>query len=650
MMPVGGWAGPVGQRGGPGPFTGIPPELLDGVRRIEDSEAPRPPSEATFSQQPPPQRRLTLMSTLRGHGALLLGAAACIVVFSVSQQAGPRLIQWAIDKGMTPPGDYGVLTRASLLFLASVAIAVLTQRWQVQLTGRLAARVMHELRVRLFDHLQRLSLDFYTREKAGVVMSRMTSDIENLQQLLQDGIAQFAVQLLTMAVIVAILFSVNVELAAITVLIIVPTLSALSWWFQRSAQFGFVRVRDRLASVIAHLAETLQGIRVVIAHDRGAVNRLHHAQITHRYWQANDYTARISAIYGPSTQLISFLAQAALLGIGGRMVSNGQLSVGELVAFFLYLNRFFAPIQLLTQQYSILQQGQAALVKLRELLAQQPSVREAPDSATLPPITGELIVDDVTFGYDPDRPVLHEIDIRIEPGQLVAFVGPTGAGKSTIAKLVTRFYDPTAGRILIDGFDIRQVSLHSLRHQVGVVPQEPFLFSGTVRENLAFGRPQATDEELMDAARRLGAEQILDRLPDGLDTVVQERGQSLSSGERQLLALIRAFIANPRILVLDEATSNMDGRSEAIIEQAMHELFAGRTALVIAHRLSTAARADLIVVVRDGRIVERGSHEELLALDGHYADMYLAWMRQRARRTARDAEGGGAHGDAGTAT
>jgi ATP-binding cassette subfamily B protein len=630
MMPVGGFSGPM-QRGGPGPFTGIPPELQAGVAAIEETEPAREPSQLAFSQQPPAApRRLTLGNLLRGHRALLAGAALSIVVFSVSQQVGPRLIEWAIDDGMVPPARHSVLVEASLLFLASVLVAVLAQRWQVQVTGRLAARVMHGLRVRVFDHLQRLSLDYYTREKAGVVMSRMTSDIENLQQLLQDGLAQFAVQLLTMAVIIVILFSINAALAAITVLMIVPTLTALSWWFQHAAQFGFVRVRDRLASVIAHLAETLQGIRVVIAHDRGTVNERDHQAITHRYWQANDYTARISAIYGPSTQLISFIAQAVLLGVGGRMVAQGSLQVGELIAFFLYLNRFFAPIQLLTQQYSTLQQGQASLTKLRELLAEAPSAPEPPNAGVLAPIRGQLTLRHVSFGYSPDRLVLHDVDLQIEPGQMVAFVGPTGAGKSTIAKLVSRFYDPVAGQVLIDGQPIDAITLDSLRRQVGVVPQEPFLFSGTVRENLAFGRPSATDAELLAAVRRLGAQGILDRLPDGLDTIVQERGQSLSSGERQLIALIRAFIANPRVLVLDEATSNMDGRSEAIIEQAMHELFAGRTALVIAHRLSTAARADVIVVVRDGRLVEAGSHRELIAADGYYAEMFRAWTSQRA--------------------
>ncbi|HEY2654366.1 MAG TPA: ABC transporter ATP-binding protein, partial [Solirubrobacteraceae bacterium] len=480
-------------------------------------------------------------------------------------------------------------------------------------------------RVRVFAHLQRLGLDFYTDEKAGVIMTRMTSDIENLQQLLQDGLAQLAVQALTMIVIAAILFTLNVELTLITLALVVPLLTAGSLWFRKSSEEGYSRVRDGIAGVLGDLSESLHGMRTIAAYNRQRWNVIAHRNVVGSYRDANDYTAQINAIYGPGTQLLGYLGQGALLAIGGNMVVQHQLSIGSLVAFFLYLNRFFAPIQLLVQQYNTFQQGQSSVAKLRTLFATVPSTPEAPDAAELAPIEGEILFDDVTFGYDPATPVLREIDLRIAPGETVAFVGQTGAGKSTLAKLITRFYDPDRGRVLIDGHDLRGVTIESLRRQLGVVPQEPFLFAGSLRYNIAFAKPDAPDDEVWEAIDAVGLRDVVERMPNGLDTVVHERGQSLSSGERQLIALARAFLARPRVLVLDEATSNLDLLSEAKIEAALDVLLAARTAVLIAHRLTTAMKADRIVVVDAGRIVESGSHDELVAAGGRYAEMYATW-------------------------
>jgi ATP-binding cassette subfamily B protein len=471
-----------------------------------------------------------------------------------------------------------------------------------------------------------MSLDFYTEEKAGVIMTRMTSDIENLQQLLQDGLASFAVQGLTMVVITAILFSLNVRLAIVTVLVVVPVLSALSIWFRSASERGYDRVRDGIAGVLADLSESLHGVRIVTAHNRQRHNVIHHRNVVGEYRDANNYTAQINAIYGPGTQMLAYLGQAIILVVGGTMVVHGQLSIGALTAYFLYVNRFFAPITLLVQQYNTYQQGQASIIKLNTLLALSPSVPEDPDSIEMPPINGAISFDHVTFGYDPATPVLHDVDLRIDVGETVAFVGPTGAGKSTMAKLVTRFYDPTEGRVLIDGHDIRHVSLESLRSQLGVVPQEPFLFAGTVRENIAFARPESSDEEVWEAVRTVGLLEVIERLPEQLNTIVHERGQSLSSGERQLIALGRAFLAHPRVIVLDEATSNLDLLSESKIERALDVLLEGRTAILIAHRLTTAMKADRIVVVDEGGIIEIGSHDELIAHGGRYAEMYETWI------------------------
>jgi ATP-binding cassette subfamily B protein len=322
--------------------------------------------------------------------------------------------------------------------------------------------------------------------------------------------------------------------------------------------------------------------------------------------------------------------QLALLAIGAGMVSDGQLTIGELVAFLLYLGAFFQPIQQLVQLYNMYQQGQSSITKLKSLLGAQPDVVESDTAVDLPPVEGEITFEDVTFGYLADRPVISGVSLDIRAGETVAFVGPTGAGKSTLAKLVTRFYDPTAGRVLIDGHDLRSVHIESLRRQLGVVPQEPFLFAGPLRDNVRFAAPDASDEQVWDALRAVGLVEVVERMPQGLDTIVQERGQSLSSGERQLVALARAFLAQPRVLVLDEATSNLDLQSETKIEDALDVLLERRTAILIAHRLSTAMKADRIVVVDEGRIIEVGSHDELVAAGGKYTQMYATWTSQTA--------------------
>ncbi len=632
----GGFAGPPmgggGRPGAPGaglPFGGIPSELQSGVDELWAEEPEHPRRVVPFHHRPSAdeQRRLTLWRLLTEYPWMLALAGVLVVAVSLLQQAGPKLTEIAINDGMTP-GHHDLALVASLggVYLLAVGATGLAQQAQVKVTGRLAAWVMNDLRVKVFTHLQRLSLDFFTEEKAGVVMTRMTSDIENLQQLLQDGLAQFAIQGLTMIVITVILFTMNVTLAWITVVIVVPALTVLSVWFTRASARGYSKVRDGIALVLADLSESLQGFRIVTAHNRQRHNVVHHRNIVGRYRDANDYTAHINGVYGPGTQVLGFAGQAVLLGIGGQMVVSGSLSIGALIAFFLYLNRFLQPIQLLAQQYNTFQQGQSSIVKLRTLFETSPSVIEHEGAVDLPPISGDVTFDRVSFGYQPSIEVLHEVDLHIASGETVAFVGPTGAGKSTIAKLVTRFYDPTKGSVSIDGHDLRSVTLTSLRRQLGVVPQEPFLFAGTIAENLAFARPDTPRAEIEEAVERVGLGELVARLPEGLDTVVHERGQSLSSGERQLIALGRAFLARPRVLVLDEATSNLDLKSETKIESALEALLEGRTAILIAHRLSTAMRADRIVVIDQGRVVESGTHEALVSSGGLYADMFETWV------------------------
>jgi ATP-binding cassette, subfamily B, bacterial len=613
------------------PFGGIPSELQDGVDLLLEQEPEWSDPDVKFSQQPSADetRHLSLSGLLKVYPGMLAAALLLVVIIAVTTQLGPWLTETAINNGMVAGHrHFGLVVILAAVYLAAVAVSAAGQWGQVRVTGRLASWVMNDLRITIFRHLQRLSLDFFTEEKAGVVMSRMTSDIENLQQLLQDGLAQFAIQGLTMLVITWFLFTTNTRLAVITIVVVIPPLTLMSIWFKRASERGYVRVRDGIALVLADLSESLSGVRVVTAHNRQKYNVVKHRNIVGEYRDANYFTGRLNGVYGPGSQLLGVVGQVVILAVGGNMYLHHQLSIGALVAFFLYVNRFFQPIQLLVQQYNTYQQGQASVIKLRLLLGDEPSVLEAPDAVELPPIRGRIRFEHVSFGYDPAVPVLEDIDLTIEPGETVAFVGATGAGKSTMAKLVTRFYDPTEGRVLIDGFDLRSVTMKSLRSQLGVVPQEPFLFAGSIRNNISFARPDAPDDAVWEAVHQVGLTDLIARLPYGLDTVVHERGQSLSSGERQLVALARAFMAQPRVLVLDEATSNLDLQSETMIEAALDVLLQQRTAVLIAHRLSTAMRADRIVVVGDGRLLELGSHDELVALGGHYAEMYATWISQ----------------------
>ena len=413
----------------------------------------------------------------------------------------------------------------------------------------------------------------------------------------------------------------------VCLLTVIPVNVVLTLWFRRVSLIGYLRVRDRIADVLANLSESLAGIRVIAAFNRRDHDVARHQRIIDDHLEANLYTGRAQALFGPGTESIGIATQAVVLLVGGRMALRGEVTIGELTAFLLFLTSFFAPVQTLVQLYNQYQQGSAAVVKLRDLLATEPTVVERADAVDLPPIRGDIHLDSVTFGYDPDHLVLREVDLHLSAGEVLAVVGPTGAGKSTIAKLIIRFHDPTFGHVTIDGHDLREVSIDSLRRQLGVVPQEPFLFNGTIRDNVAFARPTATPEEVWEACRAVGLQGLVDRMPDGIDTPIHERGASLSAGERQLVALARAFLARPRVLVLDEATSNLDLLSESVIERALDSVLEGRTAILIAHRLATAMRADRIAVVDDGRIVEHGTHDDLVAYGGRYAAMVEAWER-----------------------
>ncbi len=607
------------------PFAGMPSELAERAERILASEPDHADPEVVYDPRAESDEPFTLRSFLRPHRWRLALAVVLVVVETVAFQAGPLLVQIGLDRAIVPR-RLDVLWWVAAAYLAAIGVNVVVSRLRVLYTGRLGERLTYELRVRVFSHLQRQSLDFFTDNKLGVLMTRMTSDIEALSVLFQDGLVNLAVQLLTLAVITVVLFVLNPFLAAVTLLAVVPGMAVLTWWFRGASERSYGRVRDAIAGVLSDLAESLAGMRIVAANNRRRHNVIHHGNVVGEHRDANVAASTVGAIYGPSSEVVGLLGQAVLLAVGGAMVLDGTLSVGELFAFLLYLTAFFAPIQQLVQLYNSYQAGQAAITKLRDLLSTEPSVMEAPAASELPAIEGRIELRGVTFGYEPGIPVLHDLDLVVEPGETVAVVGPTGAGKSTVARLVTRFHDPQAGTVSIDGHDLRAVTLHSLRSQLGVVPQEPFLFNRTIRDNIAFARPEADDEEILAACVAVGIDDLIERTDGGLDAFVHERGTSLSSGERQLLALARAFLARPRVLVLDEATSNLDLASETRIERALDVLLEGRTAIVIAHRLATAMRADRIAVIDDGRLVEYGRHDDLVASGGRYAAMYETWI------------------------
>ena len=625
----GGFAGPLfGGLGGQGgqnlPFAGVPTELQERVDEILAGEPELVHEEVEFRHGEYDRRPFTLGRFLAPHWIALLGALGLVVLETLALQSGPLLTKVAIDSGIRGASTR-VLLGVAALYLVTIGLSIVVSRVRIVVTARVGADLMVRLRVRIFAHLQRLSLGFFTEEKSGVLFSRQTSDPVSLAALFQEGLVQLAVQALTLTIVTALLIALNPWLAMVMLFAVVPAMLGMTLWFRGASGHRYLTVRDRIADVLAHLQESLAGVRIVTAFNRRRHNVIEHRNVVGAYREANDATAQVNAIYGPGTEMVGILGQALLFLIGGRMVLQGQLTVGDLAAFILYLTAFFAPIQQLVQLYTIYQQGTAAVVKLRELLAEEPSVAETVGAGVLPTIQGEIALENVWFSYQPGTPVLREIDLRIHPGETFALVGATGSGKSTIAKLVARFYDPDSGAVRIDGRDLREVTFESLRTQLGVVPQEAFLFAGSLRDNVAFARPDASDEEVVSACQAVGIQDLVARLPHGIHTLVHERGVTLSAGERQLLALARAFLAEPRVLVLDEATSNLDLRSEALIEHALDVVLEGRTALIIAHRLATARRADRIATVHDGEIVEVGTHEELVAKGGRYAEMFATW-------------------------
>ncbi len=560
-----------------------------------------------------PYRARTLLSL----GTLLAATAASL--------APPFLIGSAVDDVRN--GHTGRLDWLIVAFVGSAVVSFAASAAQTYFTGWTGERMLADLRNHLFRHLQRLPLGFYERNRAGVLISRLTNDVEALDQLVTDGVTSLVQNTLTLLGSAAILFYLDWRLAFAT-MVVVPFLTAGTAVFRKKSSRSYRGVREKLGLVTATLAEDIAGMRVLQAFTREEAAKRHFKTVGEAYRVKNQETVVQNALYFPYVDLLSSLATAMVLGYGGYLVFDGNTTIGVLTAFLGYLTNFFDPVQNLSQLYSTFLSAVAALDKIMDVLVEEPDVVDG--EADLGLIRGHVAFDNVRFSYVTGPEVLHGIDLDIPAGTTVALVGHTGAGKSTIAKLIARFYDPTSGRITIDGIDPRTVRQEELRRQLGIVPQEGFLFAGTVADNIAFGRPEASRDEVVSAARAVGADEFIDKLEDGYDTQLGERGFRLSLGQRQLVAFARALLADPRILILDEATSSVDIGTERRIERALRRLLHGRTAFVIAHRLSTIRDADRIVVLEHGGVVEQGTHEELLARHGRYSELYGSWAEDAA--------------------
>ena len=546
-----------------------------------------------------------------GAGGMLIRTLAILAL--------PRLVGIATDDILQ--GNLGGLNIVVIIYIVASLAMWGGQYLESIYLAYAGQSVIYRMRTQMFDHLHRLSLSFFDRNKVGKLMSRVQNDVSQLQELVTQGILALLTSVLTLVGIAVIMITMNWKLALIT-LTVVPVLAIAIWVWQKYARRAFITVRRAIATVNSQLQEDIAGVRVVQSLSREDENIEQFDQINRANLDANVTAAKLEALMMPAVNILTGVSFAIVIIIGGFQYMDGAITIGILMSFLLYVQRFFEPVLELSMQYTELQRAMASGARIFELLDIKPEILDRPDAVELPPVKGEIDFKNVNFGYEADKDVLHDINLSIKPGETVALVGQTGSGKSSLVSLAARFYEVEKGEVTVDGYDVRSVTQQSLRQQIGIVPQDPILFSGTIEENIKYGRMEATRAEVIEVAKTVGAHNFINRLEKGYDTQVGQRGVSLSAGQRQLICLARAILADPRILILDEATSNVDTNTERIMQRALRKLTSGRTCLTIAHRLSTVTGADRIIVLEQGRIVEEGSHKELLAKQGLYHKMF----------------------------
>jgi ABC-type multidrug transport system fused ATPase/permease subunit len=570
-----------------------------------------------------PQRKRTGLSRLTRYLRGQRTRVALLAIVGICSAAAPvtalKLVQNAIDQGMVKR-NHGRLELDVAVYLGINALAWVLQTTLVRGLARVGQNVVLGLREDLFEHLTGLSLRYFSQQKAGWIIARLTSDVDALSDVLSQGLTTLIVNTLTLlAAVVGLVFLVDWRLGLVALVILPPTL-VLTRWFQVKSHAAFLRVRETISSMTAQIAESVSGMAIIQAfnRERAFLDEFDKANWANR--QTNTHAQYLNSLFFPGIEFLGAIAMVSVLWVGGHMITTGSLTIGTLTAAVFMLNLVFQPLQELSDLYGQVQSAGAAMEKISSVLDAEPEIRDAPGALRLPRIEGDLHIDHVTFAYGRE-PVLHAVDIHVPPGGCLALVGESGGGKSTTAKLVGRFYDPDDGAVLVDGHDLREVELRAYRRQLGVVLQDPFLFAGTIADNIRFAQPEATDDEVAEVARAIGVDRIARRFEKGLLHEVREGGAGLSAGERQLISIARALLADPRILILDEATSNIDRPTEILIERALDRLLHGRTSIIIAHRLATVRRADEILVLEHGRIVQRGRFDELLAADGPFREL-----------------------------
>jgi len=565
----------------------------------------------------------------------LVGSIIFLLITAATNLAGPYILKVAIDKYITA-SDLTGLTNIVLAYVAINLVNLVSSQRQLFLMSGVGQRIIYKLREEAFSHLQRLSLKFYSENVSGSVVSRVTNDVDSLQELLTSGILTVISDIITIIGIFIVMVWMSLQLTAVS-MSIVPMLLGLIYIFQKKAKSAYLATKQRMAGVTAKLAESIMGMRVIQSFTRESDQQQAFGQVNIENLQANLMAAKLFAIFPASVEMISAVGTCMVLWYGGLQAAFGTITIGTIVAFMSYLTMFFRPLLTLSIFYTNFQSAMAGAERIFELIDAPVDIAEKSDAIELQTLKGEIGFENVSFGYDPRLLVLNNIDLKIAPNETLAIVGATGAGKTTVINLVCRFYDPTSGSIKVDGYDLRDIKLQSLHRQIGLVLQEPFLFSESVKENIRYASSEASDEKVVEAAKAVGAHDFILRLPEGYETIVREGATNLSIGQRQLISFARALLADPRILIMDEATSSVDPYTELLIRQALEKLLRSRTALIIAHRLSTVRNADRIIVLDEGRIVEQGTHDQLISKKGLYARLYEMQFREPEGLVAQEA-------------